>query len=100
MHPAFQEQLADLFVAAATGDPEIHNGKTRIRVIAETHSSSLINRLGELIAEKKVSRDDVQVVMFDQKSVDGEMEIRISEFDGDGVLTNWPYGFFSTGRTE
>ncbi|POM17919.1 Uncharacterized conserved protein [Burkholderia cepacia] len=100
LHPAFQEQLADLFVAAATGDPEIHNGKTRIRVIAETHSSSLINRLGELIAEKKVSRDDVQVVMFDQKSVDGEMEIRISEFDGDGVLTNWPYGFFSTGRTE
>lgn len=96
LHPAFQEQIADLFVAAV-------GKQNRVRpfsIVAETHSSSLINRLGELVALGKISKSDIQVVMFEQVSVSAPVETRISAFDDEGVLQNWPFGFFSSGRTE
>lgn len=71
-----------------------------VQIIAETHSSSLINRLGELVANGTVKREDVQIVMFDQGSALSPVTIRTSEFDDDGVLQNWPFGFFSSGRME
>ena len=92
LHPAFQEQIADLFVAAIN-----HPKKNSFPIIAETHSSSLINRLGELIAENKIKKDDVQIVMFEQEAPTQPVHIRVAEFDEDGVLQNWPYGFFSAG---
>lgn len=96
LHPAFQEKIADLFVAAVS-----HTANSRpFPIVAETHSSSLINRLGELVAEGKVRKEDVQVVMFEQTGASSPVTIRISDFDNDGVLQNWPYGFFTSGRTE
>lgn len=98
LHPAFQEQLADLFVAAISNNGM--DGGEPVQIIAETHSSSLINRLGELVANGTVKREDVQIVMFDQGSALSPVTIRTSEFDDDGVLQNWPFGFFSSGRME
>jgi predicted ATPase len=96
LHPAFQEQIADLFVAAAT----FSGGKNAFPIIAETHSSSLINRLGELVASGAIDKDWVQVVMFDQEKVCDEPTLRTATFDSNGVLQNWPFGFFSSGRME
>jgi predicted ATPase len=97
LHPAYQEKIADLFVAAI----EIQrNSKRRFPIIAETHSSSMINRLGELVAEKKISPADVQIVMFEQICSTDPVTVRISEFDDDGILQNWPYGFFASGLSE
>jgi len=96
LHPAFQEQIADLFVAAAT----FSDDKESFPIIAETHSSSLINRLGELIAAGAIHKDWVQVVMFEQVKGCDEPTLRTSTFDSEGVLQNWPFGFFSSGRTE
>lgn len=96
LHPAFQENIADLFVATVT-DPRT----TRIfPIIAETHSPSFINRLGELVAQGKISKDNIQVVLFDQAHPSAKLEIRTVSFDDDGVLQNWPFGFFSSGKTE
>lgn len=98
LHPAFQEQLADLFVATLNNAP---NSRSHFfPIIAETHSSSLINRLGELVFLKKIKKENVQIVMFEQVSASEPVKVRISSFDDDGVLQNWPYGFFSSGRTE
>jgi predicted ATPase len=98
LHPAFQEKIADLFVASL--EASVSSKRKAMRIVAETHSSSLINRLGELVAEGKIDREDVQVVMFDQTSVSEPVKIQISQFDDDGVLQNWPYGFFASGKTQ
>lgn len=96
LHPAFQEQIADLFVAAAT----YTDGKNSFPIIAETHSSSLINRMGELISAGAINKDWVQVVMFEQVKGCDEPTLRTATFNDNGVLQNWPFGFFASGRTE
>lgn len=95
LHPAFQEQLADLFVAATN----LPTKDRHFPIIAETHSSSLINRLGELVSLGQIDKDDVQVVMFEQHDALSPVTIRTSTFDDDGVLQNWPFGFFTSGLT-
>ncbi|VWD04046.1 hypothetical protein BLA18112_04193 [Burkholderia lata] len=98
LHPAFQARIADLFVGAVQRKDAFFNGS--LRIIAETHSSSLINRLGELVAEGRIDKSQVQVILFDQQAPAVDAVIRISEFDGDGILQNWPMGFFSSGVAE
>ena len=59
-------------------------------------ATTLINRLGSLIAQKKLSENDVQVVVFED-SVDNSKNVTqclAVTFNEDGELLNWPYGFF------
>ncbi|MBX9723867.1 MAG: AAA family ATPase, partial [Candidatus Obscuribacterales bacterium] len=95
LHPAYQAQVADVIVAALDAAKE--QGR-EISVIAETHSPHLINRLGELVEAGKLSKNDVQVVLFEDSDVLGETNVRPTGFDSDGVLINWPYGFFEPGN--
>jgi hypothetical protein len=98
LHPAFQARIADLFVGAIS--TQRLGGRPELRVVAETHSSSLVNRIGELVADGKIDKKDVQVILFEQSSQTSDTQIRIAEFDEDGVLQNWPLGFFSSGTSE
>ncbi|MDR3571995.1 MAG: AAA family ATPase [Candidatus Pacebacteria bacterium] len=93
LHPAFQARIADLFVGAISTYGS--HAQKELRIVAETHSSSLVNRIGELVADGKVDKNDVQVILFDQSPDTFETVVRIAEFDEDGVLQNWPLGFFS-----
>lgn len=92
LHPAFQEKIADIFAAAIRDK----NGSPTLPIIAETHSSSLINRLGELVFEGKIKAQDVQVLLFEQSDPDSDVNVRTAFFDEEGVLQNWPYGFFKS----
>lgn len=96
LHPDYQAKLADVFVAAV--GERISNSAslphTGLRIIAETHSPSLINRLGTLIADKIISSKDVQVILFEQESSRSPSQVKIAEFDDEGILRNWPLGFF------
>jgi energy-coupling factor transporter ATP-binding protein EcfA2 len=89
LHPAYQATLADLFCETAA--PRKDN---RARVIAETHSAALVNRLGSLVADGKFKADEIQILLFEQDEKDGQTKIRTASFDDEGVLSNWPYGFF------
>ncbi|MHA6833896.1 AAA family ATPase [Ralstonia pseudosolanacearum] len=97
LHPAFQESIADLFVAAVRPEDASPSG---LRIVAETHSPNLINRLGELVCEKRISADEIQILLFEQTGPFQPVSIRRSHFDEEGVLKNWPYGFFSSGSSE
>jgi predicted ATPase len=96
LHPEYQAKLADVFtsIIADCRKSDDVAGVGGIKIIAETHSPNLINRLGALVADKKIDRNDVQVVLFDQPDPATPTEIRVAEFDDEGVLQNWPYGFF------
>jgi hypothetical protein len=96
LHPDYQAKLADVFVAAvgersAGISPSSNAG---LRIIAETHSPALINRIGALIADKIVDSQSIQVILFEQEDSQSPSKIRIAKFDDDGILQNWPLGFF------
>ena len=101
LHPALQARLADVLVETIQGNKLSKLNKTNVGVIKptyliETHSESLINRLGQLVRKGKIDHDDVQILVFSKDEEVSEIttEIREVRFNEEGNLTNWPFGFF------
>jgi len=89
-----QARLADIFVNTAVA---AQGQGVRIRFVIETHSQAIVNRLGHLVESKRIDPKSVQVLLFERGG--GSEDPRISklrhaEFDSEGVLKNWPFGFF------
>lgn len=99
LHPALQAKLGDLFATIVNLPKELNSESSRrdveTQLLVETHSQSLIDRLGELICDGKLSLNDVQVLLFEKNSKTGSTQIRTSEFNKSGILQNWPVGFLS-----
>jgi predicted ATPase len=90
LHPKLQAQLADLFVMMSARPK---SGHRPVPCFVETHSKALLERVGELIDEKAISREDVQVLLFEKDGKD--CNVRATGFDDEGVLLDWPVGFLS-----
>lgn len=91
LHPAHQALLADALVDSVNRRSE---QRRAINVLIETHSESLINRLGQLIEKGTLKSDDIQIIVFDQDSELDEATVTLSHFSDEGFLVNWPFGFF------
>ena len=89
LHPAFQAKLIDAFAGIVTQN----NKKNNIKFILETHSETIVNRLGYLIYKKKLPADMVNVVVFNKNENDISTATQI-EYNEKGQLKNWPIGFF------
>ena len=94
LHPGFQAQLADMFISAV--NVAKMNG-IQLKLILETHSEAIINRIGRRISEKKLdfSKDDVTVALFNKQLNENGTNVTLAHFDDDGILDNWPIGFFN-----
>lgn len=93
LHPAHQALLADALLSYPYFQEDPNS--TEISLLVETHSETLINRIGELISKKKIRHNDVQIVIFEEVAGrPSETTINISKFREDGSLVDWPYGFF------
>jgi predicted ATPase len=91
LHPKMQARLADILIAA------VKAGKnSQIKLIIETHSETFINQLGKAIDKDLINQNDVGIYLFDKHELDGTTTITESEFDEQGFLTKWPYGFFDS----
>lgn len=89
LHPQYQALLADVLAAAIN---ENRHGEGM--VFAETHSEHLVNRLGELVSEKVISPNDVQVIVIDRNEA-GETCVKCVDYSAAGFLgQDWPVGFF------
>lgn len=91
LHPAMQALVVDLIariVNFAKQKPD------RFVFILETHSETIVNRIGQLITSNVISKDDAQVLIFEKKIQDDESSVRQATYSADGSLLNWPYGFF------
>lgn len=91
LHPRLQGTLTDALVKSIKAANE---KKIQLRLMIETHSEVLVNRLGQLVAEGKISPDEINIVLFEPSDKPGEVTIRNAQFDSDGYLLNWPLGFF------
>ncbi len=101
LHPAFQATLGSVIAAVACpkNRDDARNAPMHYtippRIVVETHSPHLVNRLGHLIEEGHLKPDDVSIVLFEaNESRVGTSTARLSKFDEQGVLLDWPFGFF------
>ncbi len=91
LHPKMQAIIADCFSQAIY---EAREQSVNLKIIIETHSEIIINRVGRNISKKGVNKDDINILVFDKLNEGLETSVTTSKFDEDGYLTNWPYGFF------
>lgn len=92
LHPHFQGLLADVIARAIN---HTHRKGIDLRLIIETHSEAIVNRLGYLIEEKEIKSEDVNVVIFEPDQDSNQNIVRTVTFNHEGYLKNWPAGFFS-----
>lgn len=91
LHPALQNKLIKSLVKiAAVGKKKNLN----ISFIIETHSETMVNKLGRLVEEEQIGTDDIQVLIFSKDNSDHFSNIETSTFNENGELKNWPVGFF------
>ncbi|MGF1522842.1 MAG: DUF3696 domain-containing protein [Leptolyngbyaceae cyanobacterium] len=91
LHPNLQMQLSDYFITLALSDK---------RVMVETHSDHIINRLVRRIVEDKTGMLQKLIgIYFVSSSDKGSIyeEVCIDETLG---VTNWPVGFFDQAASE
>lgn len=91
LHPAYQAKIADAFVNAVT--IEIKEEDT-LSLIIETHSDTILNRIGRRVREGKISPDDVNIILFEKKMGEPITQARQTTFNTNGQVEEWPYGFF------
>ncbi|HBE19381.1 MAG TPA: hypothetical protein DEG17_27390 [Cyanobacteria bacterium UBA11149] len=91
LHPRLQGTITDAFVTSVKAAKEKN---IDFRLVVETHSEALVNRLGHLVAEGKISHEDINIVLFEPSDELGKIKVRTSQFDSDGYLNDWPLGFF------
>ena len=88
LHPAFQQQIMSIILKLI----EQLRNRLNLIFIIETHSESIINYLGRKIALKEYFSDDLNMFALDK--IDGETRFTKMIFDSDGLIDNWPIGFF------
>lgn len=100
LHPEYQARLGDVFAGFIRTNRHEQQSDSKpvqnpTKLVIETHSQQLVNRLGALIEEGLIGPEDVSIVLFEpDKAKPGTTKCRVSSFDTNGTLTNWPYGFF------
>lgn len=91
LHPRLQAMFADALVAAQNS---AEGNGIKLCMIIETHSKTLINRVGHLIHKKLLRPETVSVQLFEKSVLTNETIVSTATYRKDGFLQNWPYGFF------
>ncbi len=69
LHPEYQARLGDVFSGFIKSDSSIygrHRREIHPRLVIETHSQHLVNRLGALIEKGHLDPKDVSIILFEQ----------------------------------
>lgn len=90
LHPSVQAKLADLFVETISAREDGEN--RAIQLLIESHSEHFLRRLQRLIAEAKISPDNVAIYFCDQGP--NGSTIKSLQIDMFGRISNWPLNFF------
>lgn len=89
LHPALQSKFAEL-IAKITN--ESLNTNLDIHIIVETHSETIINKIGDLVSENNTLKDYINLVLFNKKN--HTTKIKTIKYDEKGIIQEWPIGFF------
>lgn len=65
LHPRLQGHLADLLCAIVKEDVP---AESNVHLLCETHSETIVNQIGQLVAQGKIDRKKVQVLVFEKRN--------------------------------
>lgn len=91
LNPKLQSLMADFFVDIV---------KQKKRFIIETHSEHLLLRIRSLVAQKKISPEDIGLYFVERNQGVSSIKVIPLEEDGHIESNNWPKGFFEDSLTE
>lgn len=66
-----------------------------LKIIFETHSQTMVDTLGDCIEDELLSSQDVNIVLFEKELDSSTTKVKLSYFNSEGLLEQWPIGFFS-----
>lgn len=94
LHPRYQGLFAEMIARVIE---HCKKEKKDIRIIIETHSEIIVNRIGKLISNPRcgVDEKDVNVVIFNGLKERLNSYVVQTKYDKAGYIEDWPYGFFS-----
>lgn len=95
LHPAYQAKMMDVFVNIVK---EAASKNISLKIIFETHSETMINRLGLLIAYGKIDKEEVNVLVFNKEN--NITTVTSNSFNQKGLLLGWPGDFFAPEDVE
>ena len=88
LHPSMQGDMVKLFLNALELSKKNNNP---IRLVIETHSPVIINRIGKMLRQGKIDTDDISVFLFNKEK--GVSNIQTTSYGKDGRIKAWPIGF-------
>lgn len=91
LHPAYQAKIADAFVRSVSEKKE---RKEVLRLLIETHSDTILNRIGRRVREGLIKPEDVNIILFEKKPGEPTTQLRQTTYNEKGQIKEWPYGFF------
>lgn len=95
LHPAMQARIADAFLYTIK---ICQKHDIDIRLIVETHSPTIINRLGRRVIEGVEDNNDIRgnisIIYFEKDDRTKLSKISSKLFKTNGQIENWPSGFF------
>lgn len=91
LHPAFQKRFMNAIIKMIQLNA---NKKEPLSFIIETHSETIVNYIGKRISEG-LSPDNVNLIYCQKGIRQAATSFRRMRFDKDGLIENWPVGFFS-----
>ena len=92
LHPAMQGKFAKMLAKIIMDSSAQHRD---LRIIIETHSETILNKIGEMIEIGELDKEKVNVVLFNATDENEEKYVKSTTFTDDGYLTDWPLGFLS-----
>ena len=68
--------------------------QSNVNFIIETHSETMINRIGHIIENNIIKHEEVGITIFEKEIGDNNTIVKQGGYDADGYLEGWPIGFF------
>jgi predicted ATPase len=90
LHPKLQASLIDAFINCIVVSEKVG---VKLKIVIETHSETIVNRVGYLIYKDRLEKEDVNIYIFNKLNTN-ETEVVQGSYDSEGFLDNWPSGFF------
>lgn len=91
LHPKLQSLLMNMFIDVAKDALE---SNVSIHFIIETHSQTMINKLGVRIARGEYNPEDAIVLLFCENTSFDQPNPQRAGYSKEGFLMNWPVDFF------
>ncbi len=93
LHPHLQAKLCEVIIKCINlnKDTDIRN---TTRIILETHSETIINKIGQLIYENEITNEEVNVLAFGIQDNEKDYSIKKMPFNDEGLFIEWPTDFF------